>query len=379
MRNALLIAERELRETLRDGRVLAMFLFPLVLYPAMFWGTSQFLVLSRVSDEPITIAVEGSLEAVSHLGSEHVLLVEGGEPRFLAGDVEAWLSVERTSDGWSVDLTIDEALPRTRLEPLWHSFEEWREREHRKVASLYGVDPAPPFEVERGVDGPITLDLGEVLSYFDKLAGIYPALGLMLLVTMAYYPALDSAAERERGTLVTTIVGPVPAGSIVWGKVGTITILAFLSVFAQVGAIALTAGHLMWVVATSLHASTEIVLPSLPRPDHLIGAVLVTLAASGVIATALFLTVLPWRTTQSAESAASVTMTILLAMICAGVLLGDIAFALPAANAIPAWVDAFRGVATTQHIALALAVDFATILLLGFAAQHILNSERFRQ
>lgn len=63
---------------------------------------------------------------------------------------------------------------------------------------------------------------------FSKvLALIVPFLLVTMMVTGAMYPAIDlTAGERERGTLETLAVSPVPVGQIVAGKFGVIVTIA---------------------------------------------------------------------------------------------------------------------------------------------------------
>ena len=56
---------------------------------------------------------------------------------------------------------------------------------------------------------------------------IVPFLLVTMTVTGALYPAIDlTAGERERGTLETLAVSPVPVGQIVAGKFGVIVTIA---------------------------------------------------------------------------------------------------------------------------------------------------------
>jgi sodium transport system permease protein len=67
-------------------------------------------------------------------------------------------------------------------------------------------------------------------SYAKILAMIVPFLLVIMSVTGALYPAIDlTAGERERGTLETLAVSPVPVGQIVAGKFGVIVTVSMIS------------------------------------------------------------------------------------------------------------------------------------------------------
>ncbi|MCG8406863.1 MAG: ABC transporter permease subunit [Phycisphaerales bacterium] len=62
------------------------------------------------------------------------------------------------------------------------------------------------------------------------LALVVPFLLVTMTITGAIYPAIDlTAGERERGTLETLAVSPVPSGQIVAGKFGVIVTIAMVT------------------------------------------------------------------------------------------------------------------------------------------------------
>jgi sodium transport system permease protein len=68
------------------------------------------------------------------------------------------------------------------------------------------------------------------------LAMVIPFLLVIMTVTGALYPAIDlTAGERERGTLETLAVSPVPVGQIVAGKFGVIVTIAMFSTALNLG------------------------------------------------------------------------------------------------------------------------------------------------
>ncbi len=68
------------------------------------------------------------------------------------------------------------------------------------------------------------------------LAMVVPFLLVIMTVTGALYPAIDlTAGERERGTLETLAVSPVPTAQIVAGKFGVIVTIAMFSTSLNLG------------------------------------------------------------------------------------------------------------------------------------------------
>src|SRR5262249_14633022 len=73
-------------------------------------------------------------------------------------------------------------------------------------------------------------------QFAKVLAMIVPFLLVVMSVTGAMYPAIDlTAGERERGTLETLAVSPVPVGQIVAGKFGVIVTIGMISTALNLG------------------------------------------------------------------------------------------------------------------------------------------------
>ena len=64
----------------------------------------------------------------------------------------------------------------------------------------------------------------------SRLAAIIPLILILMTITGAVYPAIDlTAGERERGTLETLMVAPVPTVDLIAGKFVVVTLIAILT------------------------------------------------------------------------------------------------------------------------------------------------------
>ncbi|MFQ5422476.1 MAG: ABC transporter permease subunit/CPBP intramembrane protease [Phycisphaerae bacterium] len=80
---------------------------------------------------------------------------------------------------------------------------------------------------------------GPDMQYAKILAAIVPFLLVIMTVTGAMYPAIDlTAGERERGTLETLAVSPVPTGQIVAGKFCVVITIAMFTTVLNLGSMA---------------------------------------------------------------------------------------------------------------------------------------------
>jgi sodium transport system permease protein len=223
----LLTLGKELRETLRDRRTLAvMILFPLVVYPLLALVGTQLMTSRKRGEEarPSQVAVAGQGLLADQLrarldrspklfkrqltGSKadvdreklDALVTVGGGPR--PGQASAEIAFDATRS-------------------------EGRLAEERLTAELEAIWPAgcaPQYAVKQNDLAPATRTSGYMLSK------VLPLMILLMVVLGAFYPAIDvTAGERERGTLETVLSAPIPRLHLLLGKVLAVTVLATLS------------------------------------------------------------------------------------------------------------------------------------------------------
>ncbi len=286
-RRVWVVYRKELVETLRDRRTLmAMVLVPIVLYPVLMVIIVQALKAEtgRRQAERYTVCVPTE----AHKKWLEVVLKRDDAQR--AG----WEASQKKPDTSDDELDVVEGLRANLradqvdivvLEPgksLWDAvadqtyhagllLEPPPDREHpadavNRVAQIIHCDTNPRSEFvysqlenilvneserivrERvsalpGGTGTLTPLLSSSLStsspqqQFAKiLAMVIPFLLVIMTVTGALYPAIDlTAGERERGTLETLAVSPVPVGQIVAGKFGVIVTIAMFSTALNLG------------------------------------------------------------------------------------------------------------------------------------------------
>jgi sodium transport system permease protein len=237
-RFVLLTLGKELRETLRDRRTLAvMVLVPLVLYPLLALIGSQ-LIAQRQAKQ----AAQASVVAVLGAGAdadelrrrldEQPKLFErrptGTDADVDTGKLDALVKVAAQSENGRRPVTV--VLDATR--------DEGRRADTRLSEVIDGIWPpgcAPRFSIDRHNLAPESRLGGYVLSQ------VLPIMILLMVVLGAFYPAIDvTAGERERGTLETILVAPIPRLELLIGKVLAVTLLASASGFLNLGSMTLT-------------------------------------------------------------------------------------------------------------------------------------------
>jgi sodium transport system permease protein len=236
IRHVTLTLAKELRETLRDRRTLAMMvLFPLVVYPLLSLMVGQLLVSRqhKRQEQPSRVAlIEASGELQHRLhGQQNIQLVDndGNQARLSdevhAGRLDAVLVVKPGEKGQRAEIIFDAAR------------DDSREAADRLNDALNDTLPAGclRYEVIRNDLASRTRMGGYVLS---------KALPLMLVLMVllgAFYPAIDvTAGERERGTLETVLTSPINRFDLLLGKVLAVTGIAALTGLLNLVSMAVT-------------------------------------------------------------------------------------------------------------------------------------------
>jgi sodium transport system permease protein len=268
------VYKKELRETLRDRRTLAiMILLPLVLYPLMSVLAAEWFISHETSRQArkskVVLAGPGAssedlrraLEAegsqieleidadrrvdpkagVPALGEADAIVVapaRAGE--ILAGDDSLELSVyyDRASD----ESDLAETRVATALEAL----------ADRRMAERLAEENLP-----EGFVKPIALARVSLASRAQvgrhEAAKTLPFVIVLMVLMGAFYPAIDmTAGEKERGTLEPLLATPAPRRSILAGKLLTVATISALTGLLN---LVCMAGAALWIARSATRAS----------------------------------------------------------------------------------------------------------------------------
>ncbi|MFT7486287.1 MAG: sodium transport system permease protein [Candidatus Paceibacteria bacterium] len=165
-----------------------------------------------------------------------VLEAQGNEPALIAYD---------STDSKS-------SLARTRLAKRLEHFAEGK---REQAAFAAGIDPA-------SLD-PVATDERNLAPDEEMGAYVLSLLLPLLLVVMsvmgAFHPAVDlTAGERERGTMETTMILPIPRLAVHQGKILAVSTSAMLATSLNLLALALSASHLLKMLGKGVNLEIEI-------------------------------------------------------------------------------------------------------------------------
>jgi sodium transport system permease protein len=237
LREVRLVAGKELRETLRDRRTLAvMVLFPLAVYPLVSLVTAQVLAarVARVEAHVARVAVTGPPPLTAELrrrlaGAAVVVTTAADRADLSANRVDAIVEVTAGAPG----------KPR----PARLYFDETREESttardrvaEALAAPADGAACAPAFSVVTAGIAPRAQVSGYLLSK------VLPLVVVVMVMLGAFHPAIDiTAGERERSTLETTLSAPIDRAALMAGKVLAVATLASLTGFLNLASMSLT-------------------------------------------------------------------------------------------------------------------------------------------
>ncbi len=239
----LLVAGKELRETLRDRRTLAiMILFPLVVYPVVSLATAQVMAtrVNRSDKEVARVAVtgpaalaDGVRARLEHrheaLGDIAVSPSPATADDVMASHLDALVEVTPAAGAATVPtarVLFDETRDRSRTA---------RERVAEALAGSQEPACAPAYTVSAQGIAPRKAVGGYVLSK------IMPLVIVVMVMLGAFHPAIDiTAGERERGTLETTLSAPIARSALMAGKVLAVATLAAISGMLNLVSMSLT-------------------------------------------------------------------------------------------------------------------------------------------
>jgi sodium transport system permease protein len=256
-RAAMIIYRKELTETFRDRRTLvAMFLIPMILYPASLMLTSETLLVEQREQKSATLSVSVS-PGLPRTIRKRLSQRDGINVRRLDAQDDP-LAVLRASPG-SIVLTsastATEALlgqGTAEIELLFNPTDPWIDQVVERVEShLQDIavailhDRLERIGLPDSLASPISVQRRSVATRDEignhLLATAIPSLVLLFIALSSFYPAVDlTAGEKERKTLATLITAPVSPRAIVWGKYLAVVTAGTTAGLANVVALTLT-------------------------------------------------------------------------------------------------------------------------------------------
>ncbi len=271
---------KELTDIMRDRRTLiAMILVPIVLYPLLMLGSVQAVSYQQASldDEHFVVGVVGENQAsvLRYLLQRDAAIAA---LNMNAPDSESESSEEKSKT--LADLvkrivpfesreTLEQLIRERRIHAgvvfkgenfvdqidkqnefeILADYEEVRSRfvanglqaMFQQVGEYMKNDRKRRAGLPKHFDKPFSVSSADLSSPPSILGQILPLILVLMTITGAIYPAIDlTAGERERGTLESLMVSPVPVIDLIVGKFLVVTTVAIMGAALNLGSVTAT-------------------------------------------------------------------------------------------------------------------------------------------
>jgi sodium transport system permease protein len=298
-RLVLVVLTKELRETLRDiNTLLFSVLFPLLFFPACVWLFTQVQAYVVGQQEPPRVTIVGDVPVPED--AERV-------------ETDADATAARTGD------VVQIRYRSTDMDSL--------RAEARLEAAVRDLWPVETKDLAPGEE-PLAQALARVIPLLLVIGSLFAGL----------YPAVEAVvAERERGTVETTLVTAAPRWVFFVGKLGSVLLITVVSLCANAVAIAVTVLHLLSLLDAKVDLPIGRLLAVIP---------LAACAAIFLAALSLFAAV-PTRSFKQAQNTTTAMATIASMLAVTGIVPNvtvDLRWALlPVTNAVVLMAQQIQG------------------------------------
>jgi sodium transport system permease protein len=261
MRNIMLVYRKELLDIIRDRRtIISMVVIPILIFPLMTVGfsalASSFVSKTKAEIQKVAL-VNGALvpalsDSISASGKVQIVEADADsiEKAILAKEIRAAIVIP---DSYTEKLA---ALDTTmKIEILYDESDSKSDVAGGKLRTLlnnYRRDIVKSRFQERMLDPsiiePFKVESRNVASK-EKMGSFLlslflPYMILILSLTGAMYTAMDlTAGEKERGTMETILVSPIPRWHLATGKFLTILTTSIITTILAIMSMAITFGY----------------------------------------------------------------------------------------------------------------------------------------
>ncbi|AWL11537.1 ABC transporter permease protein NatB [Saliniradius amylolyticus] len=253
-----MIMQKELKELLRDRKTLFfMIAMPLILFPVLI-GIVGFFTSKALEDAQTetlkytVVGAENSPALVRELKQQELFqFVEQDsstnfEQLIKQEKLDFVLTIPANFDQPALEggqakitLMLNDAGLNMVQKRVGDILDRHREDKRRQAFTSLGLDES----AQQALIEPIVIDKQDVAdkreSWGEKVGGLVPYLIFILCLQGAMYPATDlGAGEKERGTLETLLISPIPRHHLVLGKFITIALAGVVSALITVASMA---------------------------------------------------------------------------------------------------------------------------------------------
>ncbi|OGC96071.1 MAG: hypothetical protein A2W25_08535 [candidate division Zixibacteria bacterium RBG_16_53_22] len=389
LRNIKLVYRKEILDIIRDRRtVISMIVIPILIFPLITVGlpTLMMSMMTKTKGELQKVAIvngaaaPGLEEAIESSGKLQIVNTDSVESAILDEEIDAAIVFPSdlqarldVFDTISVPILFDETENKSEfaMQKLRNVVTDYRKGiiESRLAVRGLQTNLAEPFQVEiRNVASK------EKMGSF-MVSMFLPYIILILSLTGAMYTAMDlTAGEKERGTMETILVSPIPRWQLATGKFLTIFTT---SVIATMLAIVSMTATVAYSVSSGGALSDDIALKITPAAVAVI--VLMMIPTASLFSAILMSISLAAKTYKEAQSYTSPFMMVVIlpsmVSIIPGIELNLILSVIPFVNISLCLKEAILGNFSPLHIAIIFASTAVYAAIAIFVAHRLFERE----
>ena len=272
-----LVFQKEIKELLRDRKTLFfMIALPLLLFPLIFGGVAYFSgkAIEKAQDKVLTYTIIGAEFAPTLAGKlsqadDLSLNTSALEADDVAG-IKALVKSESVDFVLVIPNTYSDSVLKVGQNVLTLYLNDAglnmvQRRLNNIVDNLSESNRDQAFielgiaeDIQKGLIEPIVIDKVSTAdkreSIGEKIGGLIPYMVFILCLQGAMLPATDiGAGEKERGTLETLLISPIPRNQLVMGKFLTIAFAGVTSAMVTVASL------FVWGVMLSQGMAVELI------------------------------------------------------------------------------------------------------------------------
>lgn len=258
-RKTSVVYKKELLDTFRDRRFLySAILVPILLFPVMIvgFGGLAYIMATRTIQRDQSVMILGAEHAPALM--KRLEKVKGMDLVPAATDYAQQINDKKLQAAVEIPAALEEQLrgdpekaqtikifhyqgdlrSRTAVRAMTRAIDDYAREltSNRLSARGLSIELLTPFQFERTNVASVERVSGAILGF------ILPYMIILLSLTGAMYPAMDTTAgEKERGTMETILASPAGRMDIVTGKFLLVLTVSLITTLFSIGSMAATA------------------------------------------------------------------------------------------------------------------------------------------
>lgn len=262
MNNFITVFKKELIDVFRDKKsILFTLILPIVLYPLMFGFINNSMEKSQKElEKEINIAIEGNLnspvvEVIKKSPTIKLPEVSDTSKALKEGDIQVVVKIPDDFDSKlvagevsNIEILVDDGSQKSLMasEMIISILNSYKDSIVEGKLVEAGINPSILTPFSTTTKSGVSADGEEVNPVASMLLGMLPTFIIVFMMSSTVGMAADlGAAEKERSTFEPLLSTSARRTSLLWGKISSMCVVSFISLVANMGAMAFSMNKFM--------------------------------------------------------------------------------------------------------------------------------------